>query len=220
MAPTPEQPGLMVNEIFASIQGESTWAGVPCVFVRLTGCNLRCEWCDTAYAFYEGERLSIDAVIRRIDAFGLPTVEITGGEPLLQPGTAVLAEKLIALGRTVLVETSGASPIDGLPAGLIRIMDIKCPSSGESDRNHWPNIDHLTPADEVKFVIGDREDYDWARDVVARHDLTSRCTVLFAPVFGRLEPRELADWILADKPGVRLQLQIHKFIWNPEARAV
>jgi 7-carboxy-7-deazaguanine synthase len=220
MATTPEQPGLVVNEIFASIQGESSWAGIPCVFVRLTGCNLRCTWCDTEYAFDEGEKLAIAEIIQRIDAFGLATVEITGGEPLLQPGTATLAERLIAAGKKVLVETSGASPIDVLPPGVIRIMDIKCPSSGESDRNHWPNIDHLTSGDEVKFVLGNRDDYDWARDVVERYQLTTRCTVLFSPVFGQLDPRALADWILSDRLAVRLQVQLHKYIWSPEARAV
>lgn len=211
---------LTVNEIYASIQGESTRAGLPCVFVRLTGCHLRCSYCDTEYAFYDGTKMSVDAVVRDVTALGLPLVEITGGEPLLQPACVTLAGRLLEAGLTVLIETSGALPIDKLPAGTIRIVDFKCPSSGECDRNDWNIVDHLTASDEVKFVIGDRADFDWACAALDRHSLAGRCPVLFSPVFGKLDPRPLAEWILASKLDVRLQLQMHKFIWDPKERGV
>ncbi len=200
------QGTLLVNEIYPSVQGESTYAGRPCVFVRLTGCNLRCTYCDTAYAFYEGNRMAIDDVVRQILSQEISLVEITGGEPLLQEGCVTLARLLLEAGRTVLVETSGALPIRVLPPGTIRIMDLKCPSSGEGERNDWSNIEQLTPDDEVKFVIGDRADYDWARGIIARYDLTTRCTVLISTVFGVLSPRTVVEWILADRLDVRFQL--------------
>jgi len=213
-------PGLLINEIYASIQGESTWAGRPCVFVRLTGCNLRCTYCDTEYAFYEGTRMSIDDVVDAVLRHQIDLVEITGGEPLLQPGCPILSKRLLQKGKTVLVETSGERPIDVLPQGVIRIMDLKCPSSGECEQNRWENIAHLTARDEVKFVIGDRADYDWAVHAVSHHRLSGRCTVLFSTVFGKLDPGTLTEWILADKLDVRLQLQMHKYIWDPAARSV
>ena len=211
---------LVINEIYASVQGESTHAGLPCVFVRLTGCNLRCTYCDTEYAFYEGTRRSVASVVEDVLALNVPMVEITGGEPLLQKACVPLTQRLLDHGLRVLIETSGERPIHVLPKGVIRIMDLKCPSSGECERNNWENIAHLTATDEVKFVIGDRADYEWSRDVVAEHQLAERCPVLFSPVHGTLEPRDLAEWIIADRLPVRLQLQMHKYVWDPKARGV
>lgn len=213
-------PRLRVNEIFHSIQGEGTRAGLPCVFVRTTGCHLRCAWCDTAYAFYQGDWMSADALLERVRSYGCPTVEVTGGEPLLQPDTPELLRQLADEFQTVLLETSGAVSIEAIDPRVVRIMDIKCPGSGEVERNHWPNIDLLTPHDEVKFVLIDRADYDWACAVVNRYELPDRCTVLFSPVHDTLSPLELTNWILADHLNVRLGLQLHKFIWSPETRGV
>jgi 7-carboxy-7-deazaguanine synthase len=212
---------LTINEIFYSIQGESTWAGRPCVFVRLTACDLRCTWCDTPYAFTEGRKLSTDDVVAAVDAYRCPLVEVTGGEPLLQAEVYPLMEALLASGKTVLVETGGHLSVARVPAGVVKIVDIKCPASGESERNHWPNLDRLGGRDEVKFVIQDRADYEFARRVVASHDLERRCAaVLFSPVHDVLAPRDLAAWILADHLSVRVQLQVHKLIWGREARGV
>lgn len=212
---------LTVNEIFHSIQGESTHAGRPCVFVRLTACDLRCSWCDTPYAFYEGRKLSVDEVIARVNEYACDTVEITGGEPLLQKEVYPLMQRLIDAGRTVMLETGGHLSADDVPEGVIRVIDVKCPGSGESDRMHWPNLDRLRPTDEVKFVIRDRADYDYAREVVGKHRLIGRCAaVLFSPVHGVLDARPLAEWILADRLPVRLQLQAHKYIWDPQTRGV
>jgi 7-carboxy-7-deazaguanine synthase len=212
---------LTINEIFHSIQGESTFAGEPCVFVRLTACDLRCRWCDTPYAFHEGRKMSVDEVLARVDAFGCPMVEITGGEPLLQPDVHPLMQRLLASGKTVLLETGGHRSIADVPEGVIRVMDIKCPGSGESARNDWANLDRLTARDQVKFVIADRADYEYARDLVARERLADRCgTVLFSPVHGELPLRALAEWVLADRLPVRLQLQMHKYIWDPQTRGV
>jgi len=212
---------LTVNEIFHSIQGESTHTGRPCVFVRLTACDLRCSWCDTPYAFHEGRKMSIEQVLADVDAYGCPVVEITGGEPLLQPDVYPLMTQLVERGTTVLLETGGHRSIANVPDGVIRIMDIKCPASGESAKNCWSNIDLLTTRDEVKFVLQDRGDYEFAREVVARHDLLKRCAaVLMSPVHGVLPARDLAAWILADRLPVRLQLQAHKYIWSPETRGV
>jgi 7-carboxy-7-deazaguanine synthase len=212
---------LTINEIFHSIQGESTYAGAPCVFVRLTGCDLRCAWCDTPYAFSEGRKVAVDEVVATVAAFGCPLVEITGGEPLLQDDVHPLMAALLNRGMTVLLETGGHVSADRVPAGVVKILDVKCPGSGESARNHWPNLDRLQPADQVKFVILDRADYEFARHVVMRHDLASRCAaVLFSPVHGALDPAELAAWILADRLPVRLQLQVHKLIWGAHARGV
>jgi len=212
---------LTVNEIFHSIQGESTYAGLPCVFVRLTACDLRCSWCDTPYAFHEGQRMPIDAVVAEVMRYDCALVEITGGEPLLQPDAPALMSALLARGRTVLLETGGHRDIAAVPPGVVRIMDVKCPGSGESARMHWDNLTHLTAADQVKFVIKDRVDYEYARAVVGREGLTGRvAAVLFSPVHGVQDAQQLAQWILADALRVRLQLQTHKFIWTPETRGV
>jgi 7-carboxy-7-deazaguanine synthase len=212
---------LTINEIFHSIQGESTYAGAPCVFVRLTACDLRCTWCDTPYAFTEGVKNTVADVVDAVAGFGCPLVEITGGEPLLQDDAYPLMAELRDRGLTVLLETGGHISVDRVPAGIVKIIDIKCPGSGESARNHWPNLDLLAPADQVKFVIRDRTDYEFARRVVERHQLTTKCeAVLFSPVHGVLAPPELASWILADRLTVRLQLQVHKYIWGAHARGV
>lgn len=213
---------LRVTEIFHSIQGESTWAGLPCVFVRLARCNLRCRWCDTAYSFRGGATWSIADIVRRVGEFGTNLVEVTGGEPLAQANCAPLCQALLDKGRRVLVETGGSLPIHGLPREAVRIMDVKCPDSGESERNHWPNMDALDAGrDEVKFVIASRGDYEWSRSVLTRYTLPQRCkAVLFSPVFSELEPVSLAGWILEDRLPVRMQLQMHKYIWPPDARGV
>ncbi len=214
------EPSLVVNEVYASIQGESSYAGLPCVFVRLTGCNLRCTYCDTAYAFYDGERRTVASVVELVRGYGISLVEITGGEPLVQKDCVVLAQQLLDLGFNVLIETAGALPIDVLPAGIIRIMDIKCPSSGESDKMDWSNIGHLTARDEVKFVIGNREDYDWARGVIAKHALHEKCAVLISTVFGAVPSKDVVEWMLEDRLPARFQLQLHKYIWDPKERGV
>ena len=212
---------LRINEIFFSIQGESTWAGRPCAFVRLTGCDLRCSWCDTEYAFHEGRTMAVEEVAAQLLGYGCDLVEVTGGEPLLQAGLYPLIVRLLDMGTTVLVETSGASDVSRLDVRAIKVMDLKCPGSGESARNLWSNLEHLTPRDEVKFVIADRADYEWARDVLRRDNLAPRVNaVLMSCVFGRLEPALLAGWILADRLPVRMQLQMHKHIWAPDARGV
>jgi 7-carboxy-7-deazaguanine synthase len=212
---------LVVNEIFHSIQGESTHAGKPCVFVRLTACDLRCSWCDTPYAFTEGQKMSLDDIVAAVKAFECPTVEITGGEPLLQNNVYPLMERLLEEGFEVMLETGGHISIERVPGAVVRIVDVKCPASGEAERNDWSNLDRLTMQDEVKFVIADRGDYDFAREAVQRHALPGRVrAILFSPVHGRLDPKVLAEWILEDKLDVRLQLQIHKYIWSPETRGV
>ncbi len=211
---------LKVNEIFHSIQGESTHAGRPCVFVRLTGCNLRCSWCDTEYAFHEGRPMAIDAVVEAVRRFDCDLVEITGGEPLLQPEAVPLMRALLDDGFEVLVETGGHVPIDAVPDGVRRIVDVKCPGSGESDRNHWDNLERLRPGDEVKFVLADEVDYRYAADVVRRLSLDRRATVLFGPVAGRLDAGELAGWILRDRLPVRFQIQVHKVLWPDLVRGV
>ncbi len=212
---------LTINEIFHSIQGESTHAGRPCVFVRLTACDLRCSWCDTTYAFHEGRKMSVDEVVARVAEYGCDVVEITGGEPLLQNEVYRLMDRLLAGRRTVMLETGGHLSVDQVPDGVIRIIDVKCPGSGEAAKNHWPNLDVLRAADEVKFVLKDRADYDYARGVVSRHDLTNRCAAVhFSPVHGVLDAQELAAWVLEDRLSVRVQLQLHKFIWDPATRGV
>jgi 7-carboxy-7-deazaguanine synthase len=212
---------LTINEIYHSIQGESTWAGWPCVFVRLTFCNLRCNYCDTEYAFYEGNKRTLGEIVDAVAAYRCPLVEITGGEPLLQNNVLPLMSTLCDLGYTVLLETSGALNISKVDPRVHRIMDLKTPGSGEVERNLWSNIDHLNAQDEVKFVMGSREDYEWSRDKSQHYDLPSRChAVLFSPIFGRIDPREIVEWILADKLNVRFQLQMHKFIWRPTQRGV
>ena len=212
---------LTVNEIFYSIQGESTRAGEPCVFVRLTACDLRCSWCDTPYAFHEGRKMSIDDIMTAVEKHECRLVEITGGEPLLQEDVYPLMDRLLGAGRTVMLETGGHRSIDRVPTAVRKIVDVKCPGSGEADRNDWQNLDRLAPHDEVKFVIKDRADYDFARDVIDRHHLGSRPNVmLLSPVHGVLDPKTLSEWMLADRLPARLQLQLHKYIWSPTTRGV
>ena len=221
MAETNQAATLLVNEIFYSIQGESTHAGRPCVFVRLTGCNLRCDWCDTEYAFSEGRRMTVAEVVAQVDAYRCPLVEITGGEPLLQDAVHPLMLAMLGRGLTVMVETSGASDVCRIDPRVIKIMDLKCPGSGECEKNLWSNLGYLSARDEVKFVIADRADYEWARDVARRHNLATRVNaVLMSCAFGQLEPALLAGWILADRLPVRMQLQMHKHIWAPDTRGV
>src|SRR3989338_288260 len=203
---------MKISEIFKSIQGESSYAGLPCVFVRTSGCNLRCGWCDTSYAFYEGEERAIDSVLEEIRGFGCDCVEITGGEPLLQEEVYPLMKRLLDEGYRLLIETSGSLPIDKIDRRAVVIMDIKCPGSRMSHAVHWENIRHLKKEDEVKFVIADRSDYDWSKEVLGRYPLLLERTILFSPAFGLMEPRQLAEWVLEDRLPVRLQLQIHKYI--------
>ncbi|MEI7865069.1 MAG: radical SAM protein [Chthoniobacterales bacterium] len=212
---------LTINEIYQSVQGESTWAGLPCVFVRLTFCDLRCTYCDTEYAFYEGKKTPLPEIVERVRAFACPLVEVTGGEPLLQPACLPLLAMLCDEGFTVLLETSGAHDIAKVDLRVHRIMDLKTPSSGESGRNLYENIAHLTQRDEVKFVLGSREDYEWARGQMHAHDLAAKVrAVLFSPVFGKIAPADIVAWMLEDKLPARFQLQMHKFIWEPRARGV
>jgi 7-carboxy-7-deazaguanine synthase len=212
---------LVVNEIFLSVQGESTHAGRPCVFVRLTACNLRCNYCDTEYAFYEGRRMTVAQIVEQVEGYGCPLVEITGGEPLLQKGVYQLCAALLQAGKQVMIETSGAIDVSRLDPRVVKIMDLKCPGSGEEKRNLWSNLRHLSAQDEVKFVISDRADYEWTRAVIAEHALERRVNaVLLSPAFGRIEAASLASWMLEDRLPARLQLQIHKYIWSPNARGV
>jgi 7-carboxy-7-deazaguanine synthase len=212
---------LTINEIYCSIQGESTWVGLPCVFVRLTFCDLRCNYCDTAYAFYEGRKWTLPEIIDQVVAYQCPLVEITGGEPLLQKNVLPLMTQLSDRGLTVLIETSGAHDISRIDPRVHRIMDLKTPGSGECHRNRYDNIAQLTRRDEVKFVIGSREDYLWSKEQLEQFRLTEKCgTVLFSPIFGRIEPRQIVEWMLEDKLRVRFQLQLHKFVWAPETKGV
>jgi len=211
---------LKVNEIFYSIQGESTNAGERSVFVRLTYCNLRCTYCDTEYAFYEGEDLSVDEIIEEVKKYDCNLIEITGGEPLMQDESKELMTKLCDMGFEVMLETGGSLPIKDVDRRVKIIFDLKCPSSGMMNKNLYENIRHLKSNDEIKFVIGDREDYAWVKEVIAKYKLTDNFTVLFSPVFGAIEPAELVKWILNDRLNVRYQPQIHKFIWEPEKRGV
>lgn len=211
---------LRVTEIFFSIQGESTHAGRPCVFVRLTGCPLRCTWCDTAYAFYGGNELTVAGILDHVRRYDCRLVEMTGGEPLHQPAAKELVKELCDHGFEVLIETSGAIDTASIDSRAHLIMDVKCPGSGMTDRMHWPNVEHLSSGDEAKFVIKDRADYEWAVRVVKEYRLLDRCPVLFSPVFGELDNRVLAEWILADRLPVRFQLQLHKVLWDPERRGV
>jgi 7-carboxy-7-deazaguanine synthase len=211
---------MRVTEIFHSIQGESSHAGQPCVFIRLTGCPLRCTWCDSEYTFSGGTDMTLEQVLARVKAYACPLVEITGGEPLHQPEAFALIERLCAGGYQVLIESSGAIDISPVDRRARIILDVKCPGSGMADRMDWKNLDRVGPKDELKFVIKDRADYEWARELVKTRKLADRCTVLFGPVFGELEPRLLAEWVLADRLPVRFQLQLHKFIWAPDMRGV
>jgi 7-carboxy-7-deazaguanine synthase len=211
---------LRINEIFHSIQGESRHAGRPCAFVRLTWCNLRCVWCDTAYAFEEGEDLTVAAILDRVRALGAPYVLVTGGEPLVQAGVHDLMGELLDAGFEVAVETGGGLDTTPLDARVMVVLDVKCPGSGMADRNRWENLERLRSGDEVKFVVADRADYDWAIGVIRKHALAERCGVLLSPVHGALEPRPLAEWMLADRLPARLQVQLHKYIWPADMRGV
>jgi 7-carboxy-7-deazaguanine synthase len=225
---------LMINEIFYSIQGESTWAGLPCLFIRLTGCHLRCRYCDTAYAFHEGRRQTLDDIITQTHRLApdCPLVEVTGGEPLLQPAIHPLMSRLCDTGKTVLLETSGACDITPCDPRVIRIMDLKTPASGESNRNLFANIDHLTPRDEIKFVLCSRDDYTWARSIIDQYNLASRVRAILLSAVAEIPPnadiagspslslRDLAQWVLQDHLPVRLQTQLHKLIWDPTTRGV
>jgi len=220
------EPFLRITEIFHSIQGESTWAGVPCTFVRLTGCPLRCSWCDTAYAFHGGTRMSFDEIVEAVKAYPATVVEITGGEPLVHPGSHDLAVRLLDEGYTVLVETSGAFDVSGLDPRVHRIMDLKCPGSGEEARNLWSNLDHLGALDEIKFVVKDRIDYEWAREAIRSNGLDGRVrdgtlrALLMSPVWGEIDLQDLTGWILEDGLPIRFQLQLHKLVWGAETTGV
>jgi 7-carboxy-7-deazaguanine synthase len=211
---------LVINEIFFSIQGESTQAGQPCVFVRLMACDLRCSWCDTTYAFTEGAEISIDAILEKVKAYHCKLVEITGGEPLLQENVHILMQRLCNDGFDVMIETGGHHDIGKIDPRVKRIMDIKCPGSKMEKRNRWENIPLLTTNDEVKFVIADEADYAWAKNVLEQYRLPQRCTILMSPVFGSMNNRTLAEWILRDQLKVIFQLQLHKYIWDPTTRGV
>jgi 7-carboxy-7-deazaguanine synthase len=209
-----------MTEVYASVQGESTWAGLPCVFIRLTGCNLRCTWCDSEFTFTGGEYRSIDDVLEEVAALGIPLVEVTGGEPLAHHQAIPLMQRLIDAGHTVLLETSGSLPIAPVPEGVHIIMDLKPPDSGEVEANRMENIDDLKATDEVKFVLASRRDYEWSRDLVREHGLDKKHPVLFSTAFGLLDPARVSDWLCEDKLNVRLQLQMHKYIWPPNERGV
>ena len=211
---------LKIYEIFYSIQGESTFAGRPCVLVRLTGCQMRCSWCDTEYAFHGGAWMGLDEVMEKVAAFGCPLVEVTGGEPLLQPGCLPLLTALCDAGYEVLLETGGGLEIAPVDPRVRRILDIKCPASGESTNNRWENLADLRATDEIKFVVADRADYDWAKGVIAERSLAGVCPIHFSPVWETCPPAELAAWILADRLPVRLTLQQHKILWGKDTRGV
>lgn len=220
VAALPVRERLKVNEIFHSIQGESTFAGRPCVLVRLTGCQMRCTWCDTEYSFHEGAWMRVDEVIEQVLSFDCPLAEVTGGEPLLQPGVHPLMTGLCDRGLTVLLETGGGLDISGVDPRVRRIVDLKCPASGEAANNHWPNIDELRSTDEVKLVLADRRDYEWARGAIRKHRIDRRCAVHLSPVWDCLEPAELAAWVLEDRLPARISLQLHKTLWGGDARGV
>lgn len=212
---------MFITEIFNSIQGESTFAGLPCIFIRLTGCNLRCHWCDTGYAFRGGRKMTVGEILGQVRQFGCKLVELTGGEPLLQEEVYPLADQLLAEGFRVLIETSGEQYIGRLPSAVVKVMDVKCPGSGEHEKFCFRNIEALERKDQIKFVIVDAADYRYARDFMEKHRLAERVDeIILSPVFSQLPPRQLAEWILRDKLPVRLGLQIHKFIWDPAARGV
>jgi len=212
---------LKINEIYKSVQGESSKAGLPCVFVRLTYCNLRCTYCDTEYAFYEGNEYTIDQVIQKVREYDCRLVEITGGEPLVQDKECrLLMKQLCNENFEVMLETGGSLPIKDIDNRVKIVMDLKCPSSGMMKKNLYDNLKYLKPDDELKFVIGSREDYEWAKEIISKYDLINRCNILFSVVFNKLEPVTLVQWILEDKIEVRFQLQMHKYIWQPETKGV
>jgi 7-carboxy-7-deazaguanine synthase len=220
------EPFLRITEVFHSIQGESTWAGRPCTFIRLTGCPLRCTWCDTTYSFHGGERRTLASLVEEAKKIGTPLVEITGGEPLAHPNAFGLIEQLLDEGFTVLVETAGAMDVSPRDPRAHLIMDLKCPGSGEVEKNRWENLDHLTAKDEVKFVVADRADYEWAREVIRSRGLDRRVeegtlnALLISPVHDAVDLEALASWILEDRLPVRFQVQLHKYIWDPDRKGV
>ena len=211
---------LKINEIYKSIQGESTHMGRPCIFVRLTYCNLRCTYCDTEYAFYEGKDQSIDTIMEKIKSMNCNLVEVTGGEPLFQPKCIELLNRLVDENFEVMLETGGSLSISDVPKSVIKIVDFKCPTSGMMKKNLWSIVDDIQPHDEVKFVIGNREDFDWACEQINKYSLAEKCTLLFSPVFGEIEPKEIVDWIIDENVPVRFQIQSHKYIWTPEKKGV
>jgi len=211
---------MRITEIYKSIQGESSYAGLPCVFVRTTGCDLRCSWCDSEFTFTGGTRMTIDEIMAEVEKHDCQLIELTGGEPLLQAEIYELATRLADAGHTVLIETGGHRDISKLDPRVIRIMDLKCPRSGECERNLWSNLDHLRPADEVKFVIADRADYEWTLRIIREHELEDRVKLLLSTAFGSVGPEQVVAWMLEDKLRARFQLQLHKYIWPPDARKV
>ena len=211
---------LEVTEIYKSVQGESTYMGLPCVFIRLTGCNLRCVWCDTPHAFHDGEKLSIHQIIDKVKSYDIKLVEITGGEPLLQKEVFPLMESLLKNKFKVMLETSGSLAINNVPAKVIKIIDLKCPGSGEENKNLWENLNHLTSTDEIKFVIADKTDYEWSKKVLQDYKLDKKVPVLFSPVFEKLKLKDLTEWILEDNLPVRLHTQLHKYIWDQKTIGV
>ena len=205
---------IKINEIYLSVQGESTHTGLPCIFIRLTGCNLRCSWCDTAYAFHEGKNMSIDEILQKVESFGIHLVEITGGEPLMQDNVYTLMKSLIEKGYKVMLETGGSISLKRVPKDVIKIMDLKCPGSGEQEKNNLDNLKLLAPHDEVKFVILDKKDYEWSRDIIKKYKINETAQILLSPVFDKLKLKEMVKWILEDRLPVRLQTQLHKIIWD------
>ena len=222
LAPLRNKPAgqLLIHEIYRSVQGESTFAGLPCVFVRLAVCDARCTWCDTPHAFTQGNLLSPADIIQQVQSYGCPLVEITGGEPLLQEEVFGLMAALADRGLTVLLETSGAHDVSRVDPRVQIIMDLKCPDSGECENNRWANLEHLKATDQIKFVLASRRDFDWAEKTIRARDLERRFNVLLSPVFGAVEPLQLAQWLLASGLNVRMQLQLHKYIWDPQAQGV
>jgi 7-carboxy-7-deazaguanine synthase len=211
---------MRITEIYKSIQGESSYTGLPCVFVRTTGCDLRCKWCDSEFTFSGGTSMTLEEIMHEVLGHGCDLVELTGGEPLLQPDIYELAARLCDAGKTVLIETGGHRDISSLDARVIRIMDLKCPASGECERNLWQNLAHLRRFDEVKFVIANRSDYEWARDTIREHGLEDRVKTLISTAYGLVGPREVVEWMLDDGLRARFQLQAHKYIWPPDSRRV
>jgi 7-carboxy-7-deazaguanine synthase len=210
--------GMQITEIYKSIQGESSFSGLPCVFVRTTGCDLRCSWCDSEFTFSGGTRMSVEEILAEVERLDCRLVELTGGEPLLQREIHQLATALADRGHTVLIETGGHRDISGLDSRVIRIMDLKCPASGECEKNLWSNLEHLRPTDEVKFVIANRADYEWTRRTIVEHSLDTKARLLISTAFGLIEPQTVVGWMLEDKLPGRFQLQLHKYIWEPEER--
>lgn len=211
---------MFVTEIYRSVQGESTWAGRPCTFIRLSGCPLRCRWCDTVYGFAQGKEMSVEEIVAAAQEAKIPLVELTGGEPLAQEQTPALADALLQAGFEVMIETSGSEPIETLDPRVHIIMDLKCPGSNMSDRNLYSNIDHLKITDEVKFVVASREDFDWAMDCAKQHKLAEKCVILVSPAWGLVKPSDLVDWILESDVPSRLNIQQHKYIWDPRKKGV